>query len=403
MISRWTFPAEIVAGEGAALKLGEEAKKLGGRSALLIADRTLHQNGTLQPLLASLKSAGVEASIIDDFEGAPSEPKLLEASEKARADECDLFIGVGGEGSIDAAKLLRLLSAHPPPLAQYAASNGDVSRLSGHVPPMIAIPTAESAGRELSPFAFLESDEHAENGLREAIFRSRRLLPELIILDPELSRIFSPRHIAIAGMDTLTRAIEAFCAFPVHPAAEAIAIHAVELLQRYLPQAVEEADQESASLEARARLLEASMMSGGAAEKGLGAATSLARALSLHAGVERGLASAICLPAALEFNRLVAPDKLAKIASIFGARSEDEMTLASEAPSALSELRARVGLEASLSALTIPQGSLAESLAGSLEDSLPTLADLAAADEALKTNPRPATSEDLLALYRSVL
>lgn len=381
MISKWSFPTTIFSGAGAAQQVGEEAARLGGKAALIVTDKGVHRAGLLEPIVDSLKAAGLVATVVDGISPNPLEAEALEAVSVYQESGADLIIGVGGGSPIDAAKIVRLLAAHPPPLSQYEALLGGDALIHSPLPPMIAIPTTAGSGSEVSAKATLT----LQAGNRKASFSSWRLLPDVALLDPELSRDLSPRLTAITGMDALTRSIEAYCALGNHPMAEAIALRAIELTQRYL----EEAVQDGQSLEAREKLLEAAMMSGVASRKGLGAATSLARPLNARFGLQYGLASAICLPPVIEFNRMVAPEKLARIAKTLGVRSDEQDTLAFEASGALRKLRKRIGLEEALSDLSIP------------EEELPELASLAAQDEAHQANPRPASEEDLLSLYRS--
>jgi alcohol dehydrogenase class IV len=124
-------------------------------------------------------------------------------------------------------------------------------------------------------------------------------------------------------------------------------------------------------------------------QKGLGACHSLAHPLSAEHGTHHGLANALCLPAVLDFNRAVVPQKLAQVARLFGVKAQDDETLAFECAGAIRALRLKIGLPAGLAA------------AGITEDALPRLADLAFEDGCHQENPRPCTREDLFRLYQA--
>lgn len=382
MISKWSFPTTIFSGAGAAEKIGEEAERLGGKAALIVSDPSVRRAGLLEKLVRSLEKSGVGATVYDASSVHPLETEVFEALDEYQGSGSDVLIGIGGGGPVDAAKIVRLLAVHAPPLARYEASSEGETGIQGQLPPMIAIPTTAGAASAVSIGASVTLE--AEN--RRAKFSARPLLPDVVLLDPELTRHQPPRQTALEGVGSLARSIEAYCALGNHPMAEAIALQAIELILRNL----EEAAQDSENLEAREKLLEAAMMSGVASEKGLGATASLARAVSARFEVDSGLVSAICLPAVIDFNRMVVPAKLARIAKILGVNAHDEEALAFEAPGAIRGLLKRIGLEETLRDLSVPEGEL------------PALAALAIEDEAHSNSPRPATEKDLLFLYRSV-
>src|SRR5690606_30046088 len=297
MISKWSFPTTIFSGAGAAEKIGEEAERLGGKAALIVSDPSVRRAGFLEKLVRSLEKSGVGATVYDASSVHPLETEVFEALDEYQGSGSDVLIGIGGGGPVDAAKIVRLLAVHAPPLARYEASSEGETGIQGQLPPMIAIPTTAGAASAVSIGTSVTLE--AEN--RRAKFSARPLLPDVVLLDPELTRHQPPRQTALEGVGSLARSIEAYCALGNHPMAEAIALQAIELILRNL----EEAAQDSESLEARERLLEAAMMSGVALEKGLGVTASLARAVSARFKVDSGLVSAICLPAVIDFNRMV--------------------------------------------------------------------------------------------------
>src|SRR5699024_2486889 len=121
------------------------------------------------------------------------------------------------------------------------------------------------------------------------------LMPDAAVIDPTMTEGLPPRAAAISGMEALSQSIEAYCAHSDHPMADAIALESIVLCARYMARAVHDGD----DTEARAAMLKAAMMSGVAAQKGRGACEALAYPLSAECGLQRGLASALCLPAVL--------------------------------------------------------------------------------------------------------
>ena len=213
------------------------------------------------------------------------------------------------------------------------------------------------------------------------------LLPDVAILDPVMTKTMPPFMTAATGMDALAHCIEAYAAIGDHPMADAIALGGIRLCRGALAVATESPD----DLHARADMLKAAMMGAVAFQKGLGACHSLAHPLSTEFGLHHGLANAICLPAVLDYNRTVIPDRIAEIGRQLGVKGPDDNTLSFECAGAVRALRRSIGLPGDLRSQGIE------------ETDLPKLAALAYKDVCHRLNPRPCTEEDLLALYKASL
>lgn len=379
----WSFPTRVMVGRGAAEDTGAEATRLGGKHAFLVSDPGVSGAGLLEGVTASLEAAGLAVTRYTDISTNPLEAEVLSATDAYRKAEADLVVGVGGGAALDVAKLVRVLASHPPPLAQYDDAKGGDRLITEPVPPMIALPTTAGTGSEVGRSGVVTLQ--ATN--QKTVIFAPSLMPNVAILDPLLSLSLPPRATAATGIDALTHCIEAYCAKGHHPMADAIALEGIRLCAEHLPNAVHDGK----DLRARQAMLEAAMMGATAFQKGLGACHSLAHPLSAETGMHHGLANALCLPAVLDFNRQVVPERVAQIGRILGARGEDVETLAFECSGAVKALRRNVGL---------PDGLGAE---GIEEEALPKLAELAMADGCHQLNPRECTAEDMLALYRASL
>lgn len=208
---------------------------------------------------------------------------------------------------------------------------------------------------------------------------SPRLLAKVAILDPALTVSMPKGVTAATGFDALTHCIEAYLSTGDHPLADAIALGGIELVAQHLERAVNE----PTDLEARGGMMKAAMMGAIAFQKGLGACHSLAHPLSSEHGLHHGLANALCLPAVIAFNTSAVPERVRRVAALLGD--------AGDAVKAVAGLRARVGIH----------GGLAGS--GIREEHLPLLAKKALEDACHRSNPRPCSEADLLALYRASL
>ena len=379
----WSFPTRVVLGEGAVTQCGNEAQRLGAERVLLVSDHGVENAGLLEPVRAALDAAGLPHESTLDVSSNPLETEVLGAARVYDDFDANLVLGVGGGSVLDVAKLVRLAATHPGPLADYDDAIGGSARINAPLPRMIAIPTTAGTGSEVGRSGVVTIQ--ATN--RKTVIFSPRLLPEVAILDPVMTRTMPPGMTAATGMDALTHCIEAYSSIGDHPMADAIELGGVRLCHRSLKAATDDGD----DLRAREDMLKAAMMGAVAFQKGLGACHSLAHPLSAELGMHHGLANAICLPAVLDFNRATVPERIAEIALQLGVRGSDESTMAFECAGAVRALRKSIGLPSDLRSQGIEEAQL------------PRLAALAFADSCHALNPRPCTQDDLLALYKASL
>jgi len=377
----WNFPTRIVFGESATDSIGDEARKLGPRRALIVTDPGVLAAGGVEPVEQALSLAGVDSEVFDGVDSNPTDTQAEAAASAYEGAGAEMVIAVGGGSAIDVGKIVRLRANHPGPLSQYDDAQGGSDRIDKPLPPMIAVPTTAGTGSEVGRSAVLTMAETN----RKTVFFAPGLLPDVAILDPKLSISMPTRTTACTGFDALTHCIEAASTTMDHPMAQAIALEGVGLCARFLPRAVGD----GSDLKARAGMLKAACFGAVAFQKGLGACHSLAHPLSAEAGMHHGLANALCLPAVVDFNRATVPNPLARIAQVMGARGDETETLAFECSGALRAFRQQLGLP----------GGLGE--AGIEEASLEKLATLAFEDGCHLENPRRCTRDDLLSLYRA--
>ncbi len=381
MTAVWSFPTRVLFGEGTAAKIGEEVRSVGGSRALVVTDEGVAAAGLVETVTDALDAAGVEHETFSGISSNPLETEVLSAVDAFRNASADIVVAIGGGSALDVGKLVRVGAHHPLPLAQYDDAEGGGSKITGELPPMVALPTTAGTGSEVGRSGVLT----LQSTNRKTVIFSPRLIPDVAILDPKLTVTMPPRTTAATGMDALTHCIEAYCALGDHPMADAIAVAGISLIVDHLETAVHD----GGDIAARGAMLKAAAMGAVAFQKGLGACHALAHPLSAEHGLHHGLANALCLPAVLDFNRIAVPEKIAKVARLLGARGEDTETLAFECSGAVRALRKKIGLPEGLEAAQVD------------EQNLPALAELAMEDVSHRLNPRPCTLEDMLSLYRS--
>lgn len=302
----------------------------------------------------------------------PLEQDVEEGFEQFRDGDCDAVIGLGGGSGLDAAKAVRLKVAFPT-LRLADIPLAEMPRLA----PFCAVPTTAGTGSEVGRSSVITLPALG----RKVVLGGNPMMPDLAILDAELTVGLPPHLTAATGMDAMTHAIESFVCPLFHPMCDAIALEAVRMVNRYLPQAVAN----GSDLEARGVMLIAASMGAVAFQKDLGAAHSLAHPLSTEFGVHHGLANAVVLPTVIRFNGEVDSGQYRRVVEALELSPSADP--AAQAADAVEALNRRIGITQRLRDLKIPQESLRK------------LASKAVADGCHLTNPRPCTEADLLALY----
>ncbi len=381
-ITTFSFPTRIVFGVGATRQLPVCLEENGVRRPLVVTDPGLRAAPPFEIVESALRDGGVRYEVFDGVHTNPIEEDVVQAAESYRAAGCDSVIGVGGGSAIDVAKATVVLARQEGTLADFEAQAGGMDRMTGPYDPIIAIPTTAGTGSEVGRSSVITSHKLK----RKIIIFSPWLMPKRAILDPELTVSLPPFLTAATGMDAFTHCLESLTCPVYHPLCDAIAIHGLELIIRYL----ERATRDGRDIEARGNMMMAASMGAIAFQKDLGATHSLAHPLSTEFGLHHGLANALCLPAVMGFNLNAAAPHYVRLAHIYGDHhsNEPDNRQAAEAVKMVEAMIERLGIKRGLRNHGVPRESL-EALSGS-----------AFADSCHKTNIRPCNQDDLLRLYQ---
>ncbi|HXG32764.1 MAG TPA: iron-containing alcohol dehydrogenase [Bryobacteraceae bacterium] len=380
-LSVFSFPTTVLFGCGAVRELPRCLRETGVRKPLVVTDSGLAQTAVFAAVLGVLDQDGVVREVFSQVHPNPTEEDVVAAAEAYRAQGCDGAVGVGGGSALDVAKAVVVAARHEGPLTELEAQAGGAERMRGPYDPILAIPTTAGTGSEVGRSSVITSHRLG----RKILIFSPHLMPRRAILDPELT-VSLPAHLTAAtGMDAFTHCLESLTCPVFHPLCDAVAIHGLELIVRYL----ERATRNGSDIEARGYMQVAAAMGAVAFQKDLGAAHSLAHPLSTEFGLHHGLANALCLPAVMRFNLEEAAPHYARLAALFGApvHAMTEQEAAERAVSEVEGFIERLGIRRGLRHEGVPR------------ESLPSLAAKAYEDPCHKTNIRPCTQEDLLRLY----
>ncbi len=342
MIFNMFMAGRISFGPGVSSLAGEKAAALGGKRVFLVADRTMEKLGTAEKISGSLVASGLSVIPFYDVEPEPSVETVDSATSLARAEGCDLVVGLGGGSCLDVAKAVSAMLTNEGSAAQYQG----LGLVENRSVPKIMIPTTAGTGSEATFTAVLI---RRSDGVKGGI-NGDQLFPECSLLDPELTLSMPPHVTAATGMDALAHALEAYTSKQASPFSDMLAEEAIARIGRYLRVAV----YNGTDMTARSEMMLASLYGGVAlANAGVTACHALAYPLGGMFGIGHGQANALLLPYVAQFNAMALPEKFAAAAELLGGSCEegDLWGSASLCSALLHELVADIGLPSTLSAL----------------------------------------------------
>lgn len=372
---------------GASAKLGSLMAELGVTRAMLVTDPGVMKLGLPKAALESLEAAGIAVAIYDKTEADPPEKLVHEAVEAAKRHRADGVVGFGGGSSMDIAKLVAFLPVASQQLSEiYGVGNARGRRL-----PLVQVPTTAGTGSEVTGIAIITTGESEKKGVV-----SPMLLPDIALLDADLT-LGLPRHVTAAtGVDAMVHAIEAYTSkHKKNPISDTLAREALSLLSRNIRKVCSEAG--AKDRQARSEMLLGAMLAGMAfANAPVAAVHALAYPVGGHFHVPHGLSNALMLPHVLRFNldNAVAAAQYGELASIllpgkgFGSSNAAAGALLAELEAIIDDVK----LEKQLRQVGISHNHL------------PMLAkDAMNQQRLLVNNPREVTYDDALRIYEQAL
>ncbi len=387
-ILNYFLPPRIEFGEGAIANLANHVKTFGGKKPLIVSDAGISKVGILSQAVAPLEDANLPYVTYVDIEPNPTDVSITQGVEVYQKEKCDGVIAVGGGSVMDAAKAIRLLTTHAPPLEPYYVDSDGANKIRDDMPPLICVPTTSGTGSEVSQGAVItDTSLRTTDRWRKRAIITRFNMANLALLDPVLTVKMPPTLTAATGMDAITHGIEAYVATKHHPIAEGVALQALKILGKNIRTAYHNGE----NIVARGEMLLASCMAAFSFQKGLGAVHSIAHQLSTDAPIPHGVANAILLPHVMDFNLPHVIEKYADVADALGVNIEG-ISKGEAACAAIDEIR-ELNAE-----LNMPTG-LGE--AGLDREKMPKLAADAMLDHCYKLNPRQCTEQDMLHLLEA--
>lgn len=374
------MPAINFMGPGAVKVVGERAKMLGGKKALLVTDPGMMKTGTVDIVKGYLEDAGIKTVLFDGVEPNPKDRNVKAGLKVYQEEKCDILVSIGGGSSHDCAKGIGIAATHPGNLYDYAG----IETLTNETPPVICVNTTAGTASEVTRHCVITN---TEKNVKFVIVSSKNT-PSISFNDPELM-VGKPKGLTAAtGMDALTHAVECYVSLGANPMTDACAIQAIKLIAKYLRKAVAYGK----DIEARENMAYASMLAGMAFNNGgLGYVHAMAHQLGGFFDLAHGVANAILLPHVERFNMNANLEKFADIA-VFMGENIDGLSLteaAAKAIASIEKLSADVGIPKGLSEVGIKRESFSE------------MAKFALMDGNAGSNPIQGNAEDIIKIFEA--
>tara|TARA_B100000676_G_C18033551_1_gene820328 strand:+ start:752 stop:1903 length:1152 start_codon:yes stop_codon:yes gene_type:complete len=373
----WNYPTTIWFGASKIDDLTNACLNLKIKSPLFVTDKDLLNLPMTSKVIEKLKNDFDHLQVFSQFSGNPTGKNVTEGVSSYIEKNCDGVIAFGGGSALDVGKGIAFMCGQKRPIWDFEDIGDYWTRADGNkISPIIAIPTTAGTGSETGRASAIINEE---TGIKKIIFHPK-ILPSIVILDPNLTKELPPRITAATGMDALAHNLEAFCSPGFHPMADGIALEGMRLIKNSLI----EVYKNGTNIEARSEMLAASSMGSTAFQKGLGAIHSLSHPINAQFDVHHGLSNAIFMPYVLTFNKSVIENKIISICNYLNLNNAFESFL-----EWILNLRKDLNIPHKLS-----------DVMDCSEIDLERLSLMAFEDPSTASNPKKITQDDLKEMYK---
>lgn len=311
LIGNWNYPTAIRFGAGRITELAEVCRLAGMARPLLVTDRGLRELPITDAALTILEDNGLGRSVFSAVDMNPTEQNLEAGLSVYREGGHDGVVAFGGGSALDLGKALAFMSGQQRPVWDFEDIGDWWTRADENgIDPIVAVPTTAGTGSEVGRACVLTNSQSQQ---KKIIFHPR-ILPTVVICDPELTVGMPPFITAGTGMDAFAHCLEAFCSPHYHPMSQGIALEGMRLVNEYLPRAFED----GADIEARSHMMSAAAMGATAFQKGLGAIHALSHPIGAVFNTHHGTTNAVVMQPVLDFNRSAIEDRLVQAAAYLG-------------------------------------------------------------------------------------
>jgi alcohol dehydrogenase class IV len=311
LTGNWSYPTAIRFGAGRISELADACGAAGMSKPLLVTDRGLANLPITQNALALLEQAGLGGAMFSEVDPNPNENNL-EAGLKAYSDGGhDGVIAFGGGSGLDLGKIVAFMCGQTRPVWDFEDIGDWWTRADADkIAPIIAVPTTAGTGSEVGRAGVVSNSVTHE---KKIIFHPK-IMPTIVICDPELTVGMPSMITAGTGMDAFAHCLEAYCSPHYHPMSQGIAVEGMRLVKEYLPRAFADGN----DIEARAHMMSAAAMGATAFSKGLGAIHALSHPIGAFYNSHHGTTNAVVMAPVLKFNRAAIETRIEALAAYLG-------------------------------------------------------------------------------------
>ena len=377
--ANWSYPTAVRFGPGRIKELADACRAAGITRPLLVTDAGLAKLPITEKALGLLKEAGLPVALFSDVQSNPVESNVEAGLAVFRSDGHDGVVAFGGGSGLDTGKVIAFMAGQTRPLWDFEDIGDWWTRADpDKIAPVVAVPTTAGTGSEVGRAGVVTQEA---THTKKVIFHPR-MMPRVVICDPELTVGMPPSITMGTGMDALAHCLEAYFAPSYHPIAEGIAVEGMRLIFVNLPKAVANGN----DLEARAHMMSAAAMGAAAFQKGLGAIHALSHPVGALYNTHHGTTNAVFMPYVLVFNRPAIEAKIERLAGYLGIPGGFDGFLA-----AVLDLRKKTGVPHDLKELGVD---------GSRVD---TIVEMSLVDPTAGGNPVPLTKEGSRKIFDAAL
>jgi alcohol dehydrogenase class IV len=354
--ANWSYPTAIRFGAGRISELAEVCAAAGIRKPLLVTDKGLSSLPITAATLDLMQAAGLGRAIFADVDPNPTEINLNAGVAAYKAGGHDGVVAFGGGSGLDLGKAVAFMAGQTRPVWDYEDIGDWWTRADASaIAPIVAVPTTAGTGSEVGRASVLTNSVTHE---KKIIFHPK-ILPSVVICDPELT-VGMPKAItAGTGMDAFAHCLEAYCSPHFHPMSQGIALEGMRLVKEYLPRAYAD----GTDIEARGQMMAAAAMGAVAFQKGLGAIHAISHPIGAVHNTHHGTTNAVVMQPVLRFNRAAIEERIEQAAAYLGISGGFDGFYAF-----VGALNTQLGIPANLTALGVTNPDLDALTASALQD-----------------------------------
>ena len=304
----WNYPTPIWFGSGRIKEIQKACDDLNILKPLIVTDPGILKTNIITKVISNLKTT---PKIYSGVQGNPTGNNVMDGAAFFNSSQHDGVIAVGGGSGMDTGKGIAFMARQTKPIWDFEDVGDYWTRANNDVIfPIIAVPTTAGTGSETGRAGVFTNEE---TKVKKIIFHPK-MMPSIVILDPELTLPLPSNLTAYTGMDALAHCLEAYCSILFHPLSQGIALEVIAIINKYLFRAFSNGE----DINARGHMLAASSMGSIAFQKGLGAIHSLSHPVGSIYNTHHGLTNAVFMPYVIKKNKDAIEGKLIALSRYLG-------------------------------------------------------------------------------------